>query len=189
MTSVDGPQGSQRGPVRSFDEVRVVRMDAGHLDRVVAIEESCFPHPWDRQVFAGESALPDRSYFVALVKGEVVGYGGVVHLSGEAHGTTVAVDPEHRRSRIGLRLMVEMIESAADHGARLFTGDVRTSNWASQRMLGHLGMRPVGRRQESREPGEDALVVAVEGIDAPDYRRRLRELVAAPAAELGAPGS
>jgi ribosomal-protein-alanine N-acetyltransferase len=55
--------------------------------------------------------------------------------------------------------------------------EVRESNFGAQRMYEQFGFRPVGiRRGYYIETNEDAIVMWAEGVDSPDYARRLSGL-------------
>jgi [ribosomal protein S18]-alanine N-acetyltransferase len=56
-------------------EVRIVPMRRRHLRSVVRIESQVYPRPWSHSLFVSELALrSSRSYFVARVGRDVVGY-------------------------------------------------------------------------------------------------------------------
>ena len=73
-----------------------------------------FADPLLRQVFVDELAEPSRHYVVAVVDGDLAGYGGVMLVGEEAHITTVVVDPVHRQARIGTRLMLALVDLALE---------------------------------------------------------------------------
>ncbi len=89
--------------------------------------------------------------------------------------TTIAVDPDHHREKIGTRLMYELIQAAVDMGAVAVSLEVRVTNWGAQRLYGRFGFRPVGiRKNYYQETGEDALIMWIDDIRDADYRTRLR---------------
>lgn len=161
--------------------VAIVRpMTEADIPAVAALERRAFTEPWSEDAFAEELALDNRSYVVAEVGGEVLGYGGVMTLEEEAHIMTVAVDPAATRRKIGTRLMLALVERALERGARHLTLEVRISNDPALRLYRKLGFASVGLR-----PGyyrdEDALVMwAIDADEAPFQRRldRIREEVA-----------
>lgn len=154
-------------------------MEDGDVDDALALEQRVYRQAWSRQVFLDELAQPSRRYVVVEVEGRLAGYGGVMMVAEEAHITTIVVDPDHRQSRVGTRLMLTLIDLALESGAESLTLEVRVSNEAAQRLYHRFGMAPVGvRKQYYRD--EDALIMFVHDIDGADYRRRLdiiRELV------------
>ena len=84
----------------------------------MAIERQVYPRPWSPSLFLSEmSEVHNRAYLVARAGRDVVGYGGVICYGDEAHITTIAVDPEHHRRKIGTRLMYELLSEAIAMGA------------------------------------------------------------------------
>ncbi len=150
-------------------------MTANDIDAALALEERVYTQAWSRQVFADELEQPSRRYIVAAVAGSLAGYGGVMLVVDEAHITTVVVDPLHRQSRIGTRLMLALVEKALGAGAKALTLEVRVSNEAAQALYRRFGMAPVGvRKQYYRD--EDALIMWVHDIDGVDFIARLGEI-------------
>src|SRR5919201_5833405 len=161
-------------------ELEVSRMKRRHLKGVMAIERQVYPRPWSPSLFLSEmSETQNRAYLVAKMDGDVVGYGGVICYGDEAHVTTIAVDPDYQRRKIGTRVLYELLAAAIDMDAHAVSLEVRMSNWGAQRMYGRFGFRPVGvRKNYYQETGEDALVMWVDDVAGSDYRRTLEAIVA-----------
>ena len=161
-------------------ELEISRMKRRHLKGVMAIEREVYPRPWSPSLFLSEmSELQNRAYLVARIGKDVVGYGGVICYGDEAHVTTIAVDPDHHRRKIGTRVMYELLRAAIELGARAVSLEVRMSNWGAQRMYGRFGFRPVGvRKGYYQETSEDALVMWVDDVQGPDYKRILEAIIA-----------
>lgn len=150
-----------------------------HLKGVMSIERRVYPRPWSPNLFLSEmSELRNRMYLVARVNREVVGYGGIMCYGDEAHVTTIAVDPDHHRRKIGTRIMYELVQEAVRMGARAVSLEVRVSNWGAQRLYSRFGFRPVGiRKNYYQETGEDAVVMWVDEVRSPEYRVRLDRII------------
>src|SRR5947208_3750930 len=89
--------------------LEITRMRRRHLRGVMAIERQVYPRPWSPNLFLSEmSDLRNRTYLVARIGKEVVGYGGVMSYGDEAHITTIAVDPYHHRRKTGPRRLDEL---------------------------------------------------------------------------------
>jgi ribosomal-protein-alanine N-acetyltransferase len=155
-----------------------------HLRGIMAIERQVYPRPWSPSLFVAEMSDPsNRSYIVARIGRDVVGYAGMICYGDEAHVTTIAVDPIHQRRKIGTRLLYELIQTAIDMGARAVSLEVRVSNWGAQKMYTRFGFRPVGvRKGYYQETGEDALVMWADDVHTADYERLLESIID------GAPG-
>src|SRR5919109_437341 len=156
-------------------DLEIVRMRRRHLKGVMAIERQVYPRPWSPNLFLSEmTEMRNRTYLVAKLGREVVGYGGIMCYGDEAHVTTIAVDPSHQRKKIGTRLMYELIQDALRLGATAVSLEVRGSNWGAQRMYSRFGFRPVGiRKGYYQETNEDAVVMWTDDIRGPEYDRLL----------------
>jgi ribosomal-protein-alanine N-acetyltransferase len=165
---------------REAPDLEVTRMRRRHIRAVMAIERQVYPRPWSPSLFLSEiHAGRTRTYLVAIQDRAVIGYGGVMCYAEEAHITTIAVDPEHHRRKIGTRLLYELIVEARAMGAASVSLEVRMSNWGAQRMYGRFGFRPVGvRKNYYQETSEDALVMWADDIRTPDYSRLLERIIA-----------
>lgn len=160
------------------DDVSVEPMRGRHLRGVMAIEEAVYPRPWSVRLFASErSRTRDRRYVVAVGgcrswwrPRPVLGYAGVIVRAGEAHVTTVAVDPTEHRRKIGTRLVAAILRAAVDLGATGATLEVRTTNVGARRLYEQFGFSGAGvHLRYYRETGEDALVMVARGIQEPAY--------------------
>ena len=154
-------------------------MKRRHLKGVMAIERQVYPRPWSPSLFISEmSETSNRAYLVAKLGKDVVAYGGVICYGDEAHITTIAVDPEHHRRKIGTRMMFELMSEAVRLGASAVSLEVRMSNWGAQRMYGRFGFRPVGvRKGYYQETGEDALVMWADDVNGTEYGRTLDSII------------
>ena len=155
--------------------VVVTPMRRRHLRAVLAIEEQTYPRPWTASLFLSELAQRStRAYFVARVDREVVGYAGLMTSFEDGHVTTIAVDPAWHRRGIATRLMVALAREALVRGACNLTLEVRLSNQGAQDLYRRFGFAPVGvRPRYYPETNEDALIMWVHDIDAPEYARLL----------------
>src|SRR6202163_1481600 len=81
-------------------EVQLVPMRRRHLRSVLRIEAQVYPRPWSLPLFMSELNLrTSRVYCVARVGGVTVGYAGLMLAAGDAHVTTIAVDPAWHRNK------------------------------------------------------------------------------------------
>jgi [ribosomal protein S18]-alanine N-acetyltransferase len=161
---------------RAALDVGIVPMRRRHLRSVLRIESSVYPRPWSLGLFNSELSLRgSRSYRVAKVGSAVVGYAGLMHVAGEAHVTTLAVDPQFHRCQVGSRLLLALARTAQSWGCRSMTLEVRMGNTPAQDLYRRFGFAPAGvRKGYYAETGEDALVMWAHDIDTPAYAERLR---------------
>jgi ribosomal-protein-alanine N-acetyltransferase len=156
-------------------DVQLVPMRRRHLRGVVRIEAQVYPRPWSHSLFVSELALrSSRSYVVAKVGREVVGYAGVMMSLTDGHITTIAVDPPWHRHEIGTRLLLTLAHEAIERGALAMTLEVRLSNRGAQEMYKRFGFTAVGvRKGYYADTGEDALIMWAYEVNEPPYRRLL----------------
>jgi [ribosomal protein S18]-alanine N-acetyltransferase len=155
--------------------VEIARMRRRHLRGVMAIERQAYARPWSPNLFVAEiTESQNRSYLVAKIDKEVVGYAGMICYGDEAHITNIAVEPMLQGQRIASRLLIEQLRAAVALGARAVSLEVRVTNWRAQRLYARFGFRPVGiRRNYYAELREDALIMWTDDIRSDDYARRL----------------
>jgi ribosomal-protein-alanine N-acetyltransferase len=160
-------------------EIEITPMRRRHLKGVMAIERRVYPRPWSPSLFVSEmTAGRSRSYIVALEGRSVVGYAGLISYGDEAHVTTIAVEPDYQRMKVGTRLLYELITQAIEMGARAVSLEVRVTNWGAQRMYGRFGFRPVGvRKNYYQETNEDAVVMWTDDIRSRQYHELLERIV------------
>ncbi len=158
--------------------VLIADMTMDDVAAVQHVERASFANPWPANAFRHElQSNKNARYVVAREAGEVVGYAGLWLMVDEAHITTFAVLPEHRRKRIGERLLVRLFEIAEVMGAEWLTLEVRVSNLAAQRLYEKYGFRRAGvRRRYYSDNNEDALIMWTDRIRERSVRDRLAKL-------------
>lgn len=147
--------------------VRIVPMNADHLDEVAELERICFSTPWSRNMLAEELENMLSAFLVALDdSGRVVGYAGLQVVVDEGYITNVAVRPECRRQGIAGKLLQVFLDFAQAHHLAFLTLEVRASNYDAIALYGARGFRGVGRRKNYYEhPKEDAIIMTREFTD------------------------
>ena len=151
-----------------------------HLRGVLRIEQQVYPRPWSLGLFTSELGYRgSRVYVTARVGPAVVGYGGLMLVLDDGHITTLAVDPNWHRHRVGTRLLHTLAKAGIERGAKNLTLEVRVSNEAAQGLYRTFGFVPAGiRKGYYAETNEDALIMWASDVDTPDYARRLETLAA-----------
>jgi ribosomal-protein-alanine N-acetyltransferase len=165
------------GPARRDRRFPVAGMDAdesnGILDRLARMIRGQARH------FAPEEAEELES---------IVGYAGMWLMVGEAHITTIAVDPAYRSEGIGELLLLALLDLAIDLGAGEATLECRVSNTIAQQLYRKYTFYDAGiRKRYYSDDGEDALIMTSEALASPDFqhvlarnRDRLFQRLAAP---------
>jgi [ribosomal protein S18]-alanine N-acetyltransferase len=175
--SVDPPEAT--GP-----KVHIQPMRRRHVRSVLKIEQQVYPRPWSASLFLSELALRStRAYYVARVGRDLVGYAGLMMTLDDGHVTTIAVDPQRHRNKIGTRLLLVLAREAIARGATSLTLEVRITNRGAQELYRQFGFGPVGvRKNYYAEVNEDALVMWAHEVDQPAYTELLDAI------ERGLPG-
>jgi ribosomal-protein-alanine N-acetyltransferase len=151
------------------------------IEEILEIEPVAFgSHHWSHQSFVNELNNTMGNYFAAVDDGfkRLCGYSGFWLIGDEAHITTLAVHPDHRRQHIGERLLVNDIIEAKRVGARWITLEVRVSNEAAQKLYYKYGFKNLGvRRNYYQDNDEDALVLWTENIGTNDFNQMLKKRI------------
>jgi len=128
---------------------RLARMRWWQVEPVLALERRVFPEePWTAGLFWSELGQVDtRHYLVALDRDAVVGYAGLCDHPDEAFVQTLAVDPDHRGSGVGTRLLEALLAEAGRRGQTRVALEVRADNEAAQRLYARHGFRRTGVRR------------------------------------------
>jgi ribosomal-protein-alanine N-acetyltransferase len=144
------------------------------VEAVATMEAAAQPNPWSEKIFRDELAAPDRAYLVAE-DGEIIGFGGVMVVDGDAHVTNLLVAPESRRAGTGILLMAALVEASLEMGAANLTLEVRSRNEAARGLYARFGLAPVGLRK-GYYGDDDALIMWAHEIAGPEYRDRIERL-------------
>jgi ribosomal-protein-alanine N-acetyltransferase len=178
---------------------KIDSMQWADVPAVMDIERQSFSLPWSDYTYRHELLENIHShYFVvrrinhAPVKrsswlarlfprhtqlAPVVSYGGFWLIADEAHISTIASHPDWRARGLGELMLLAMIERAIEMKANMVTLEVRTTNEVAQNLYKKYGFEIVGHRARYyRDNDEDAELMTVEGVQQPDYRRKLQVL-------------
>ena len=143
------------------------KMTLDDLEQVVAIDQVSFSLPWPARSFQFELTdnLASRCW-VAELDGRVVAMLVAWMIVDEVHIATIATHPDFRKQGIARNLLSHVLRSAREEGAVSSFLEVRESNLGAQEMYRQFGYVETGRRaQYYSDNGEDALMMALEGLD------------------------
>ena len=90
--------------------IELRRLTLAHLGDIEEIEQSAYPTPWSRTMFASELAKPTSICLGAFEGDQLVGYIINSRYVDAWHVMNVAVDPDHRRRGIATRLLEALFE-------------------------------------------------------------------------------
>ena len=135
-------------------------MKSSDIEKVVAIEKSCFPDPWPRSAFESIIDSPDHGARVTVIENKIVAYGCYLIITTEAHLTNLAVAPEFRRKSVARQLLGEILEIARRKECEYILLEVRPRNESAISFYEQAGFKLLYRRPRYyRNPVEDALVM------------------------------
>ena len=145
------------------DEVRIRRMTAADLDRVMEIAEGLKDAPhWTRTAYLAAIDPEAASRRIALVAkiGDVVGFTVASVVAPQAELETIAVAGEFQRRGVARRLFAALTGELNAAGVRNVLLEVRASNGRALGFYQSLGFQESGRRQRYyANPEEDALLL------------------------------
>ena len=145
--------------------IKIVPMNADHLEELEKLERICFSRPWSRKMLAEELENQCAAFLVAQDgdTGKVIGYAGLLVVADEGYITNVAVRPECRRNGIAGKLLQVFLDFGQANHLAFLTLEVRASNYDAISLYGSRGFRSVGRRKNYYEhPKEDAVIMTRE---------------------------
>jgi ribosomal-protein-alanine N-acetyltransferase len=154
-------------------------MNPEHIARVAELEKICFGSQWTPTHFGRELENPRCHYFVILGNGKLLGYIGYWQILEEAHITSVAIQPEHRKHYLAQRLLCRMLEDCLEKGVQWITLEVKATNFPAQKLYEKFGFTVKGRRKNYYQAEkQDALIMWTENIGDENYRALLHKLKA-----------
>lgn len=158
--------------------VLIEAMTLDDIEGVQEVERASFPVPWPASAFRTELTQNKNARYIVARDGDgIVGYAGLWLMVDEGHITTFAVLPQHRRRRIGERMLQRLFEIAEEMGAEWLTLEVRVSNIGAQRLYEKYGFRRAGvRRRYYSDNNEDALIMWTDRLKDRSVREMLTKL-------------
>ena len=143
--------------------MRIVIMNASHVDQIARLEKICFSDPWSENSIASELDNKLAFWLVAAEGENVVGYIGSQTVMDETDMMNVAVHPDFRRQGIAEALVNGLVDRLKAMGSHCLTLEVRASNAPAIFLYEKLGFSEIGRRKNYyRNPREDALILRKE---------------------------
>ena len=128
-----------------------------------------------RQLFSNNRLISSKP--LSLSKQYIIGFAGFWIMAEEAHIINIAVRELYRHQGIGELLLISIIDMATELKAGIITLEVRSSNFAAQRLYSKYGFSQVGlRRGYYTDNGEDAVLMSVENITSAPFHARLQQL-------------
>lgn len=155
-------------------------MQLADVEAVRSLEQQVFVTTWQPEAFANELRNnPTATYLVLRAHdGSVAGYAGFWLVQDEAHITSIALHPEYRNRRLGLRLLHALVQRATQLGALWVTLEVRADNVAAHKLYKRFGFARVGVRPKYYEGRYDAWIMWAGNLQGELYRQRMNDIAA-----------
>jgi ribosomal-protein-alanine N-acetyltransferase len=137
-------------------------MDQSDIDAVLAVEQAAYPYPWSDGIFR-DCLRVGYCCWVAMARGQVIGYGVMSIGAGECHILNLCVHPERQGQGLGRRILRRLLAIARTHGADTALLEVRVSNRRAIGLYEAEGFGEVGLRRgyyPADGGSEDAIVMA-----------------------------
>lgn len=136
-------------------------MNAGDIDKVIAIENENYAHPWTLGNFS-DSLNAGYHCWIMECAGEIVGYSVVMIAVDEAHLLNLSIAAEWQRRGLGremLRFLTTFVRGFVVDKVYL---EVRPSNVAGRRLYASAGFVEIATRRgyyPAHDGREDAIVM------------------------------
>jgi len=142
------------------DTVVVRRAELRDVHDIRELDSMVYRRPWSEKLTVQQVTGRGRVHLVAEESHVVIGHGGIVILDGDAHITTIAVDPTHQRRGVADLLMRHLFAESVANGCGAVTLEVRASNQAAISLYERHGMVAAGTRPGYyASDGEDAIIM------------------------------
>jgi [ribosomal protein S18]-alanine N-acetyltransferase len=140
--------------------IELRRLQLRDLTAIEKIEQSAYPTPWSRSMFAGELSKPSSICLGAFEADVLLGYLITSRYVDAWHVMNVAVAPDRQRRGIASALLGRLFELTEDDDRRGYTLEVRVSNAGAIALYERLGFEQRGvRRGYYTDNREDALIM------------------------------
>ncbi len=137
---------------------QIVQMKDEHLDDVVAIELESFQKESREDFLKCLNRSEVYSYFVLIgEKSEVLGYFGIMNISGEGELLTIAVKSEHRGKGYGAIMLESAILSSSLKGSEKIFLEVNEKNTPARSLYEKFGFVVISKREKYY--GEDDAII------------------------------
>jgi [ribosomal protein S18]-alanine N-acetyltransferase len=171
-------------------------MSLGDIPQVVDVDRLSFPMPWSARSYVFEVSDNQAGHMIVLEavpetpparglmgmfqrlggqsrQSTIVGYAGFWLIDGEAHVSTIAVHPDHRRRGLGEVLLAGMLSRGIALQAEYSVLEVRVSNESAINLYRKYEYDVVGQRKRYyRDNDEDAFLMHLAPLDEA-YQERL----------------
>ena len=140
--------------------VSIRRSESRDVHPIMQVDRLVSSAPWSQDMTITQTTGDQRVHFVAEADGRIIGHGGIALLAGDAHITSIAVDPTKQRRGYGQAVLTRLIDAACENECDGITLEVRASNAAAIALYEAAGFTSAGvRRGYYQNNGEDAVIM------------------------------
>jgi len=142
--------------------LRLRTMNVEDLDAIMAIEETCYDHPWTSGIFRDCLRVGYCSWVMEL-DDDIIGYGVMSIAASEAHILNICMQSEYQGRGLGRKILKRLLNLARDHHVETVFLEVRIGNKVAQMLYESEGFNEIGQRRgyyPASHGREDALVFA-----------------------------
>ena len=143
---------------------RIRGMERDDLPGVLAIERENYQYPWGEGIFRDCMRV---GYYcrVLVLDEELLGYGILSVIAGEAHILNICISKKLHRHGLGQKMLDHLVSLARKSSAVIVFLEVRPTNTGAIALYRANGFDQIGVRKKyyaSRQGREDALVLALQ---------------------------
>lgn len=140
--------------------VSIRRSELRDVHPIMQVDRLVSSAPWSQDMTITQTTGDQRVHFVVEADGRIIGHGGIALLAGDAHITSIAVDPTKQRRGYGQAVLTRLIDAACENECDGITLEVRASNAAAIALYEAAGFTSAGvRRGYYQNNGEDAVIM------------------------------
>ncbi len=153
-----------QGATAAFGDSRV-RVEERPFDVKYAADAAAVEHDvmgadaWTQEMFVDDLSRKNRTWWMALKAGGLVGYAGGLLSDGDMQLLKIATVPKMRRAGVARGLLARVAEDAENLAATTMSLEVRASNEGAQAFYESMGFSREGVRPGYYSDGEDAVIM------------------------------
>ncbi|MFH1068463.1 MAG: ribosomal protein S18-alanine N-acetyltransferase [Candidatus Glassbacteria bacterium] len=149
-------------PLSKLD-VKLVPLEAAHLEEVMAIEREVFSVPWRIEDFEKLLVNRDAICYAAVHEGRVIGYSCCWMVIETAELGNLAVTGRYQGRSVGRTMLDATLAVCRKRGVEALFLEVRCSNVRAVDLYERYGFTRIGlRRGYYSQPVEDALIMKLD---------------------------
>lgn len=140
-------------------EVSYRPLDVKYAEDVSAMEDRYLgSDAWTTSMVSDDLSRADRSWWMAAIDGELIGYAGIRVTDGASELLKIVVSEDFRRKGVAKELISKVAYDAFNLASKELTLEVRASNVGAQDFYKSMGFECAGARPKYYSDGEDAMI-------------------------------